>query len=126
VVLDKWTGRFLARRVGARRSRLSFPNSAPSSGVVNGKPLIFSPAETRDLRLRAAGGRPHGRGTATLKAAWRARFDPTAPRRTFTGTTNRRESPSDVFGMPVFRGDRVYVAAGGDLWWQDRRLAEVH
>jgi outer membrane protein assembly factor BamB len=31
--------------------------------------------------------------------------------------SNRRESPSDFFGMPVFDNNRIYVAGGGDIWW---------
>ena len=30
---------------------------------------------------------------------------------------NRREGPSNIFGMPVFHDDRIYVAGGGDIWW---------
>ena len=25
--------------------------------------------------------------------------------------------PSDIFGMPVFDNNRIYVAGGGDIWW---------
>lgn len=32
-------------------------------------------------------------------------------------TTNRQEGPSDIFGMPVYHGGRLYVASGGDIWW---------
>jgi outer membrane protein assembly factor BamB len=31
--------------------------------------------------------------------------------------TNRREGPSNLYGMPVFHRNRVYVAGGGDIWW---------
>ena len=31
--------------------------------------------------------------------------------------SNRRESPSNIYGMPVFHGNRLYVAGGGDIFW---------
>src|SRR5690606_21274334 len=33
---------------------------------------------------------------------------------------NRKESPSNVYGMPVFHDGRLFVASGGDLWWGKR------
>ena len=30
---------------------------------------------------------------------------------------NRREGPSNLYGMPVFVNGRLYIAGGGDLWW---------
>jgi len=31
--------------------------------------------------------------------------------------SNRRQGPSNFYGMPVFVNNRLYVAGGGDLWW---------
>ncbi len=40
------------------------------------------------------------------------------PRETFTRTlSNRREGPSNIYGLPVFHRNRIYVAGGGDLFW---------
>jgi outer membrane protein assembly factor BamB len=53
-----------------------------------------------------------------LKKVWQFDFDPTAPKENvhrFTG--NRSEGPSNIYGMPVFHRNRLYVAGGGDLWW---------
>jgi len=30
---------------------------------------------------------------------------------------NRRESPSNFYGMPVFWRNRIYAAGGGDIFW---------
>ena len=55
---------------------------------------------------------------ASLRRVWQFDFDPTAPKtNVHKFVTNRRESPSDFFGMPVFHDNRLYVAGGGDIWW---------
>jgi outer membrane protein assembly factor BamB len=33
---------------------------------------------------------------------------------------NRRVSPSNIYGMPVFLDGRIYVAGGGDIFWGKR------
>jgi outer membrane protein assembly factor BamB len=55
---------------------------------------------------------------AFLQRIWRFDFDPAAPKtNVHQYVSNRRESPSDFFGMPVFHDNRLYVAGGGDIWW---------
>ena len=59
---------------------------------------------------------------AKLKRFGRYDPDPTAPKtdvHRFTG--NRKESPSVIMGMPVVVDGRVYLTAGGDLWWGKRQ-----
>ncbi|MHB8519798.1 MAG: outer membrane protein assembly factor BamB family protein [Limisphaerales bacterium] len=74
----------------------------------------------------AAGSEPatdHGPRTTDaavrrLKKAWEFDFDPTAPKGDIHPyLTNRREGPSNIYGMPVFYRNRVYVAGGGDVFW---------
>jgi outer membrane protein assembly factor BamB len=49
---------------------------------------------------------------------WQFDFDPGAPKtNVHRYTTNRREGPSNFYGMPVFHDNRIYVAGGGDIWW---------
>ncbi len=124
VVLDKRTGRLLAREEEHIAPDV-FHNtwSSPSSGVVNGRPLIFfcagngivyafQPLEELGIPAIQNGG------VAALKKIFQFDFDPTAPKsdiHKYCG--NRRESPSNLYGMPVFHRDRLYVAGGGDLWW---------
>jgi len=44
--------------------------------------------------------------------------DPAAPKtEVHRYTTNRREGPSNIYGMPVFPDGRLYVAGGGDIFW---------
>jgi len=62
---------------------------------------------------RRADGSP-----AKLKTAWRFDFDPTAPKSDIHRyLSNRREGPSNIYGMPVFCQGRLYVAGGGDIFW---------
>jgi outer membrane protein assembly factor BamB len=94
--------------------------SSPCSGEVNGKPLIFFCGGNGIVYafevLTAAGPE-----VATLKKVWWYDFDPTAPKQDIHSfLRNRKESPSNVYGMPVFHQNRLYVAGGGDMWWGKR------
>jgi outer membrane protein assembly factor BamB len=135
VVLDKNTGRLVARdneRIAPSIFHATW--CSPSLGVVNGHPLIFfcggngviyafetlktpSPGET------PASPRPTGRGQgegniSTLRKVFQFDFDPTAPKEdVHKYNSNRREGPSNIYGMPVFHRNRLYVAGGGDIWW---------
>ncbi len=126
VVLDKNTGRLVARDK-ERIAPNTFHNnwSSPSMGAVNGRPLIFFAAGNGivyafealapGLRAKSASDTDD---VATLKTVWKFDFDPGAPKTNVHAyLANRRESPSNFYGMPVFHKNRVYVAGGGDLWW---------
>ena len=124
VVLDKRTGRYLARddeHIGPRIFHSTW--SAPSLGKVNGRELIFfcggdgivyafeplPAAETASEECSPL---------ETLKTVWRFDCDPAAPKENvhiYNG--NRRQSPSNVYGMPVLWEGRVFVAGGGDIFW---------
>jgi outer membrane protein assembly factor BamB len=53
-----------------------------------------------------------------LQSRWYFDFDPAAPKtNVHRFNSNRRESPSNIYGMPVFYRNRLYVAGGGDIWW---------
>jgi len=120
VVLDKRTGRLVARDNEHIAPNI-FHNtwSPPSLGVVNGRPLIFFAAGNgvvyafETLRGATAGAAP-----ASLKKVWEFDFDPSGPKtNVHKFNSNRHESPSNFYGMPVFDQGRLYVAGGGDIWW---------
>ena len=120
VVLDKHTGRLLARdRENIAPNIFHSTWSAPSLGEVNGHPLIFFAAGNGIVYAFE----PLAPGTArnevaTLKKVWQFDFDPGAPKtNVHQYNSNRRESPSNFYGMPVFVQNRLYVAGGGDIWW---------
>ena len=53
-----------------------------------------------------------------LTKVWQFDFDPAAPKtNVHQYNSNRRESPSNFYGFPVFHDNRIYVAGGGDIWW---------
>jgi outer membrane protein assembly factor BamB len=138
IVLDKRTGRPVARDDEHLAPNV-FHNTwaSPSLARVNGRPLIFfcggngvvyafKPVRSRrgneadsavvptDRLLTSAATKE----VAKLEKVFQFDFDPTAPKSEIHKfNSNRRESPSNIYGMPVFHGDRLYVAGGGDIWW---------
>jgi outer membrane protein assembly factor BamB len=92
----------------------------PHEALAAGEPL--APSEGRageGSAVAAASNAVSDRdGVATLRKVWWFDFDPAAPKENvhrYHG--NRRESPSNIYGLPVFHENRVYVAGGGDLFW---------
>ena len=120
VVLEKSSGRLLAlddEHLAPDIFHCTW--SSPSLGEWNGKPVVAFAAGNgviygfEPLRSTPARGQ-----VAKLKKIWHFDFDPKAPKKeVHRYNTNRRESPSNIYGMPVFIGSRVYVAGGGDLFW---------
>lgn len=143
VVLDKRTGRYLARDNEHIAPNIFHSTwSAPSLGRIQGRPTLFfgggngilygfdllkkipSPEPDRDrasfpLASSVPTADPGSTAPVTfLKKTWQFDFDPAAPKtNVHRFNSNRRESPSDFFGMPVFYRNRVYLAGGGDIWW---------
>jgi outer membrane protein assembly factor BamB len=117
-VLDKRTGRLVARD-GEHIAPDIFHNtwSSPSLAEVEGTPLIFFGGGNGILyafdALRTTRPSPQ-----TLRKVWQFDFDPDAPKtNVHKFNSNRREGPSNFYGMPVFKDSRIYAAGGGDLWW---------
>ena len=120
IVLDKKTGRLLARDnegIGPRIFHSTW--SSPAMGVVNGRKLVFFCGGDGVVYafepLQSAP--PEGR-VETLKRLWRFDPDPSAPKENVSEYLRNREvSPSNVKSTPVFFEDRLYVTYGGDIWW---------
>jgi len=142
VVLDKRTGRYLAREEEQIAPNIFHCTWAPPSmGSVDGRELIFfaagngvvyafepfSGGSRREEAQTSASGRDESRLTsaatnretpAKLKKIWQFDFDPAAPKEdVHRFNTNRREGPSNMYGMPVFQDGRIYIAGGGDWFW---------
>lgn len=141
VVLDKRTGKVVARdglRLGPTTFHCAW--SSPSFGVVAGRPTVLfggpdgvcyafdplsdAPATTPATAAADVDSIPR------LSTRWRFDCDPSAPKAdVHKWIGNRRESPSVIMGMPVLDADgkaggtagRVYLTAGGDLWWGKRQ-----
>ena len=120
LVLDKHTGRILARddeRIAPDIFHCTW--SAPSMAEVNGRPLVFFAAGNGVIyAFEPLREKPPAGQVAKLKKVWWFDFDPAAPKENVHRfNTNRREGPSNIYGMPVFADNRIYVAGGGDLFW---------
>ena len=120
IVLDKKTGRLVARDDEQIAPRIFHATwSSPSKAKVNGRDLIFFAGGDGIVRAfePVPANVPPGE-VRKLKKVWQFDPDPTAPKENvhrFTG--NKREGPSDIYGMPVFFHDHLYLASGGDIWW---------
>lgn len=121
VAIDTRTGRWAARDqepIGPRIFHSTW--SSPALAEVAGRKLVIFgggdgivyafaalPADTR------VSDSPIG-----LTKVWSFDCDPSAPKENVHRyNSNRRESPSNIVGMPVFHSNRVYVVSQGDLWW---------
>ena len=121
IVLDKRTGRLLAReneKIGSNIFHCTW--SSPAMAQVNGKPTIFfcaGNAVVYGFEALPANTLPSAE-VSRLKKLFQFDFDPRAPKEGIHRfTSNRREGPSTIYGMPVFHQGRLYVAGGGDLFW---------
>ena len=127
VVLDQRTGKIVAQdglRIGHNIFHCVW--SSPSLGQVGDRPLLFFGGPDGICYAfeapRSAPEPKEGAAPATLANVWRFDCDPDAPKENVHRfISNRREGPSEILGMPVFEGGRVYVTAGGDLWWGKRK-----
>jgi outer membrane protein assembly factor BamB len=123
VVVDKHSGRLLARddeHIAPNIFHCTW--SSPALGTVAGQPQVFFAGGNGIVY----GFAPYSAGPASaapspiakLQKLWEFDFDPGAPKtNVHRYSTNRREGPSNIFGMPVFFEERLYVAGGGDLFW---------
>jgi outer membrane protein assembly factor BamB len=138
VVIDKRTGEYVARddeQIAPDIFHCTW--SSPAMGKVgkedlvffcggNGVVYAFEPYSRRNRREEAlkSKGKTQSLLTSsptnvtTLKKIWQFDFDPTAPKENVHQySTNRRESPSNIYGMPVFHDGCLFVAGGGDFFW---------
>jgi outer membrane protein assembly factor BamB len=120
IVLDKQTGRLVAKddeHIGPRVFHNTY--SSPALGTVMGRTLVcFGGGDGVLYAFDALTEMPAPGSVAKLKCVWKYDTDPGAPKdniHDYIG--NRGISPSTIMSPPVFLGGRIYVTAGGDLWW---------
>jgi outer membrane protein assembly factor BamB len=123
VVLDKVTGKLIARDFEHIAPTIFHSTwCAPSLGEVNGQRLVFFGGGNGILYAFDALPKPNPSlktgNPIALKKVWQFDFDPDAPKtNVHRYNSNRQESPSNFYGMPVFKANRIYLSGGGDLWW---------
>ena len=122
VVLDKKTGRLLARdneKIAPRIFHCTW--SSPSLAQIEGKPVILFAGGNGMLygfEPLKAGAKPKDDGLLSLKNVWQCAFDPEAPTDDpHPYLNNRATGPSNIYGMLVVQDDTVFVAGGGDWFW---------
>lgn len=123
VVFDKETGAYLGRddeRTGPDVFHCTW--SSPSMARIDGADRIFFCGGNGLVYafepLPDTAGAGSGQPLRTLNRIWQYDPDPEGPKSdVHRYTQNRREGPASVHGMPVVQNGRLYVAAGGDLWW---------
>jgi len=123
IVIDKKTGRWVGRdneRIGPQIFHCTW--SSPSLGKVGGRDLVFFGGGDGICYAFEAMQSTPAKGTVEpLKKVWWFDCDPTAPKENIHDyIRNRKVSPSNIKGMPVFHNGRVYVTSGGDIWWGKR------
>jgi outer membrane protein assembly factor BamB len=121
IVLDKKTGKLIARDQEKMAPNVFHATwSGPSMARVNGKPLIFflgGNGIVYAFEPLPPGLQPTAEPRALTKV-WQFDFDPTGPKENVHRfNSNRRESPSNFFGLPVFVDGKLFIAGGGDIWW---------
>lgn len=119
IVLDKRTGRMVARD----REQIA-PNifhatwAAPSLANVGGRDLVFFAGGNGIVYAFEPVAEASRSEVATLRKVWQFDPDPDGPKEAVHRfTTNRREGPSNIYGMPVYYDGHLYIGGGGDLWW---------
>jgi outer membrane protein assembly factor BamB len=120
VVIDKRTGELVAReQEGIGPNIFHCTWSAPTLARMGEQSMLLFAAGNGmvysfDLISESRGTSSVG----ALEKRWQFDFDPTAPKENVHRFhQNKREGPSNFYGMPVVVGEKAYLAGGGDLWW---------
>ncbi len=122
LVMDKKTGRIVAREAveeGIGPNIFHNTYAGPALGVIGGKQVIFFCAGNGIVYGFEPLASPPPEGTvANLKKVFQFDPDPNAPKtEVHKYNQNRKEGPTNFYGMPVFAEGRLYIAGGGDVFW---------
>jgi len=120
VVLEKSSGRLVGRddeHIGPDVFHSTW--SSPALAEIGGRPLVvFCGGNGVVYAFEPLKNVPPAGEVAKLTTVWQFDFDPAGPKTNIHEfLRNRGVSPSNMHGMPVLDGNRLYVAGGGDLWW---------
>ncbi len=124
IALDKNTGRLIAKdaeRIGPHIFHSTW--SSPSMGQVAGRKLVFfGGGDGIVYAFDALKEIPPEGKVLDFNCVWKFDCDPNAPKENINEYLRNEEvSPSNIKGMPVFHNNRIYVAAGGDIWWGKKK-----
>ncbi len=120
VVVDKKTGRLLARDYENIATNIFHCTwSSPALVKIEGKPVIlFCGGDGIIYGFEPITKTPPTGKVEKLKKLFQYQFDKDVPPgEVHRFTTNRREGPSNIYGMPVYAEGGLFVAGGGDVFW---------
>jgi outer membrane protein assembly factor BamB len=123
IVLERATGRLVAtdgERIGPRIFHCTW--SSPAVLEVQGRStIVFAGGDGVVYGLEPLATMPPVGEVRQLRKLWQFDCDPNGPKeQVHRFTTNRKESPSVIHGVPVVQNGRIHVSVGGDLWWGKR------
>jgi outer membrane protein assembly factor BamB len=120
IVVDKKTGRLVAQddeRIGNRIVHSTW-SSPCLADINNQKQILFGGGNGVCYGFKAPDKLPLEQSRQFLERIWYFNCDTNSPKGDpHDYMRNRKVSASNIKGMPVFYKNRVYVAAGGDIWW---------
>lgn len=125
IALDKATGRMLSRENEGIAQRIFHSTWAPPSLRITekNKQVIFGGPDGVVYAFQALTPPVAEGPLQPLTLAWRFDCDPEAPKKDVHLYLKKENSPSTIKGMPVLYKDRVYVTAGGDIWFGKRQAS---
>ena len=102
--------------------------SAPSAALINGETrILFAAGNGIVYGFKPVTKTPTGPKPANLEKVFQYDLDPGAPKtEVHRFTQNRREGPSNIYGMPVVIDGRLFIAGGGDVFWGKKQGASEH
>ncbi len=93
--------------------------SSPALGQLGGRDaIIFCGGDGIVRAFEPLAKAPPAGEVAKLQSVWRYDPDSTAPKEDVQRfLSNRLQGPSNIYGMPVLLGDRLFVGGGVDIYW---------
>jgi outer membrane protein assembly factor BamB len=120
IVVDKATGRYLAReeeKISPDTFHAGW--SSPAFVPIDNKPtILYCGGNGLTYAFEPLAADPVSETVQKLTKRWVYDMDPTAPKtNVHFYTQNKKEGPSNIYGMPVVHEGRLYLAGGGDIFW---------
>ncbi len=120
IVVDKLTGRYLAREDEQISPNIFHATwSSPSFSKVDGhEQILFCGGNGITYAFDPLAAGEPAQELVKLKRRWQYDLDPEAPKvKVHLFTQNKQEGPSNIYGMPVVVNGKLFIAGGGDVFW---------
>ena len=120
IVVEKLTGRYLARDEENIPPNIFHAGwSPPAFCGIDGKPtIIYCGGNGITYAFDPLPADPASDAVEKLTKRRAYDMDPAAPKtNVHFFTQNKKESPSNIYGMPVIQNVRMFLAGGGEVFW---------